>query len=106
MLGDALLRVARRPVQELTQMAGPMTRALLGRGGTAMRARTRNVTEILRLVRRIGSDAADAGADPLQKARRQLAATNEVRLATLEQDVVETIHRIVQAALAPVEEDR
>ena len=105
MLGDALLRVARRPVQELSQMAGPMTRALLSREGASMRARARNVAEILRLVRRIGKDATAADADPIQKARQPLSAIDAPRLATLEQEVVGTVHTIIRVALGPLEEN-
>lgn len=104
MLGDALLRVARRPVQELGQMAGPMTRALLGRQGTSLRERAHNVAHILSLVRQIGADAADESSDPLQKARAFLAEADEKRLDTLERGVVEEVSGIVHAALAPAEE--
>lgn len=104
MLGDALLRVARRPVQELSQMAGPMARAVLHRQGATWRERARNVREILKLVRQIGSDATDESSDPLAKARSSLVAGDEARLLQLEQAVVEEVSEIMRAALAPAEE--
>lgn len=104
MLGDALLRVARQPVQELSQMAGPMARAVLGREGISLRKRARNVAQILSLVRQIGADAADESSDPLQKARAVLVTRDEKRLETLEQAVVEEVSGLVQRALAPAEE--
>lgn len=104
MLGDALLRVARQPVHELSQMAGPMTRAVLGGEGIPVRKRARNVAQILSLVRQIGADASDESSDPLQKARAILANKDDKRLETLEQEVVQEVSRIVKRALAPAEE--
>ena len=105
MLGDPLLRIARRPAQELGQMAGPMTRALLSRQGTSLRERARNVREILQLVRQSGGEAQDASYDPLKKERKKLARADASRLGNLEQEVVEEIGKIVQTAVASEEEE-
>lgn len=100
MLGDALLRVARRPVREMRQMAGPMTRAVLGRKGAPLQERARNVGRILGLIRQIGSDAAGERNDPLQRARAELAASDNAQLAKLEGEVVAEVSAIVQQAVA------
>jgi pyruvate dehydrogenase E1 component alpha subunit len=100
MLGDALLRVARRPVQEMRQMAGPLTRAVLSRQGAPLEERAGNLRQILSLVRQIGRDASDQESDPLARARSDLAASDEARLLTLEQKVVAEVGGIVRRALA------
>lgn len=106
MLGDPLLRIARRPVRELSQMAGPATRAILGRKGTSLRERTRNLGRFLSAIRRIGADASDEHSDPISQSRAALAGVDKERLLTLEQVVVEEVSGIVRKAIAPAEEAR
>jgi TPP-dependent pyruvate/acetoin dehydrogenase alpha subunit len=102
-LGDPLVRVTRRPVQEMMGMAGPLTRAAVSWRGTSMRERVAGVRAIMGLILRTYREqgAGAKGRDPLVRARGRLAL-DEGALQALETNIADEVQAKVRKALEPV----
>ncbi len=97
MLGDALLRAARRPFGEGRRLAGPLLRSALRARGAAAGERLESLQGIASLLRRAARDHRPAGRDPLARARERLAA-DRARLEALEEEVRREIRQVEEAA--------
>ncbi len=98
-LGDPILRLARKPVEEVRRTIGPMARsAVLPRGAPIIK-RLQNLIEISGLGRRYMEENPTTD-DPLGPARERLEPEAE-RLARLEADVATEMQTAVERALAP-----
>lgn len=98
-LGDPLMRLGKKPLREMTPLAGPMIRSLLRPQGTNLSERLTRVGSILRLGGRVAQQKATED-DPILRARQVLTA-DPGRLEALEQAVVDELEAAVQSALVP-----
>jgi TPP-dependent pyruvate/acetoin dehydrogenase alpha subunit len=100
-LGDPLLAALRRPLREMSEMSGPLTRSLIRSGGAPLGERLRGLRSIVRMLlssRRNASDHEEQ--DPLRRARERLTSEPD-RLEALEHDVAKELAQIIHTALAP-----
>jgi len=98
-LGDPLVAAIRRPLREMAEMAGPLTRSFLRSQGASLGSRVRGLRSIVTTVLSSGRDAADhEERDPLRRARKKLT-TDRDRLATLEEDVTQEIQQVIRRAI-------
>ena len=101
-LGDALLRMARRPVQGIGPRLGGIVRALVNPSGASLLQRAEGLRSILALSERVGGKHLEEG-DPIPRARLKLTG-DPARLEALEGEVMVEIQQILQALLGLVEE--
>ncbi len=99
-LGDPLIAAVRRPLRELPQIAGPLTRSLLRWKGAPLGKRAGGLRSIIGTLFSSYRDASDhADRDPLTRARQSLTGEPD-RLEELEQDVRHEIEQVIETALA------
>jgi len=101
-LGDPLVRVARRPVSEMSQMTGPLLKAVARRRGAPAREKADALALILSSIKETTKKLSTTQDDPIQRTRQALLADEE-RLNDLEQQVEREIEQVVERALAPVD---
>jgi acetoin:2,6-dichlorophenolindophenol oxidoreductase subunit alpha len=100
-LGDALLRMRRRPLKEMRPRAGELIRAVTRRKGAPLRQRLAGLESILSLIARQDDKLLEQG-DPVPKTRLRLVR-DPARLEALERIVFEEIREALKAALLPVD---
>ena len=107
MLGDLLVRVARRPVIEMSHLTGPLLRSMARRKGAPMRERVQGLSFILSSIREAIRAQSSARDDSIPRARQKLVpkAGDEIRLLELERQVEQEIQQAVTKALAPQRSD-
>ena len=99
-LGDPLLRIVRRPVAELKDKVGPLTRSAASTRGAGLARRAASVGGITTmLAKAVGM----RGRDPVQKLCGRLDVERG-RLEALEGEVENAVRAAVEAALASLEE--
>lgn len=101
-LGDALLRMRRRPLEEMGPRTGGLIRAATRRKGAPLRQRVAGLESILSLIARQDDKLLEQG-DPLPKTRLRLAE-EPAPLEALEQAVFEEIQEALKAALQPADD--
>lgn len=97
-LGDPLVRMARRPVAELTPRMGPLTSAAVNPQGASVRQRAASLGRITAMLGRTARTHLGPSHDPLQRLRKRLAIASE-HLAELEQAVERFVAATVDQAL-------
>jgi pyruvate dehydrogenase E1 component alpha subunit len=97
-LGDALLESLRHPWAFIRKRGPLMLKGLLGRSGSRLSERIASLRNLVGRARAIQSQA-DAGMDPLRRARSALAGEDMARLAALEAAIRDEIDAVVTAAL-------
>jgi len=98
-LGFQLKKIADGPLKEMSGMAMPLTRSLLGRGGGSLRERTAGLKEVLSAVRSALRDARrDEDNDPIRRARQPLETEPE-RLKDLEDRIEGEVGEVLETAL-------
>ncbi len=95
-LGDPMLLVLRRPVQQLAQIMPALIRSYLRRQGGSLPARTRSMSNIVKALGIMGTGHWLTNQDPLCVAARGLDAG---RMERLEADVREEMERVLDEAL-------
>ncbi len=100
LLGDPLLRIVRRPVSELKDKVGPLTRAVTGGAGAGVMGRAGSLAGITGMLARA---AGMRGRDPVRRLRDRLH-DRAAEVATLEREVEEAVRTAVDAALAGLAE--
>jgi TPP-dependent pyruvate/acetoin dehydrogenase alpha subunit len=101
-LGFQLKKIADEPLKEMSGMALPLTRSLLGRGGGSLRERTAGLKEVLAAVRSTLRDARrDEDNDPIRHARRGLQV-EQGRLKDLEDRIEREVGEALETALREV----
>lgn len=98
MLGDPLLRIARRPLKEMKQMGWPLIKSFVKRKGATIRERKDSVQIITSLIKRTISEKLSKKDDPLVSARKKLGS-NVMRLKELEEEVNQEIREVVDKGL-------
>lgn len=100
-LGDPLLSVARRPVSELAEMAGPMLSSALAGKGTPLRGRIGAVRSLAGSILQSRRDRTDEARDPLVVARRRLESES-IPVDPIEQPVAAEVKAVLEAVLRDV----
>jgi len=99
-LGFQLLKMVRRPVQEMSGMALPLARSFLRSGGAGWSERASGVKEVLAAVRATAGDPRrDDENDPVLRARALLVVDPE-RLRQLEGRIEREVGEVVATARA------
>lgn len=98
MLGDPLLRIARRPLKEMTQMGWPLIKSVVKPKGASIRERKNSVQIITSLIKRTISEKLSKKDDPLVSARKKLGS-NVMRLKELEEEVNQEIREVMDKGL-------
>jgi len=98
-LGDPLLRIARRPLGEMAEMAGPLTRAVVSRRGASLGDRAAGLRNLTALIRRAFAEDRSREGDPLPPARLRLRQENAQRLEELEEEVARSVGLAVADAV-------
>lgn len=102
MLGDPLLRRARRPAgREMREAAWQQVKSFVGPKGATMRERLASVRAISSMLGRARNQASAQG-DPLERTRQKLA--DEAAVQKVEAAVDQEIEQAVQTALLPIGE--
>jgi len=103
-LGDPLLRIARHPVSEITEMTGPLLKSLGRRGGASLAKRAGGLGKIVGVVLRTVREQVRSERDPLAVARKPLAKEPDgrERLEELEESIVLEVGDIARTATEPV----
>lgn len=99
-LGDPLLRIARRPLAEMAEMAGPLTRAAVSRRGASLGDRAAGLRKLTTLIGRAFAEDRRQEGDPLPPARERLREEDGQRLERLEADVAGAVGGAVANAVA------
>jgi hypothetical protein len=93
------MRIAEKPIKEMTPLAGPMIRSVLRLQGTNLSERLTRVGSIMRLGSKVGRQKTSQD-DPVLRARQSLTGDPE-RLEALKQAILDELEDTVQAALNP-----
>jgi acetoin:2,6-dichlorophenolindophenol oxidoreductase subunit alpha len=99
-LGDPLLRIARRPLAELTPRAGPLASAATASGGASVGERAAGLGEIAAILGRAARTQLGSARDPVARLRRRLPIASDA-LARLESEVEAVVAKAVEEALRP-----
>ncbi|MBW8012101.1 MAG: thiamine pyrophosphate-dependent dehydrogenase E1 component subunit alpha [Chloroflexi bacterium] len=102
MLGLQLQRIARQPLKEMGEIAGPLLRSVTRVKGASLRERVESVKEILSMLGKTIKEEYIPGDDPLKLTRQKLIK-DESRLDDLEREVLQEIEIVVEQALEPEE---
>jgi pyruvate dehydrogenase E1 component alpha subunit len=97
-LGDPLLRVARRPLRQMRQMAGSLLKSTFARKGVSKRERIGNVKTTLSFIATSARERSSKQDDPLVRTRRELE-TDGARLEQLEAAVAQEIQAALETTL-------
>jgi pyruvate dehydrogenase E1 component alpha subunit len=101
-LGYQLLKIARDPLREMPDVAGPLTRSMLRAGGAGLRERVAGLKSVIgSVLTTVRDPRRDRSNDPVKRARDALASEPE-RLEDLERGVELEIGRILESALEGV----
>jgi TPP-dependent pyruvate/acetoin dehydrogenase alpha subunit len=98
-LGDPLLRVARRPLGQISQMAGSLLKSTFARKGVSKRERASNVKTVLSMIATSTQERSSEQDDPLARTRRELE-TDGARLGQLEAALAQEIQAALETALS------
>lgn len=100
-LGDPLIAAVRRPLDEVPEMAGPLTRSFLRLRGAPLPQRVNGLRAVVKtLVTSYRDVSAHEDRDPVIRVREKLTA-EPARLAELEEDVTQEVEKVIKSAIAP-----
>ncbi len=102
-LGDALLRMRRRPLAEMGPRAGELIRAVARSKGAPLRQRVAGLGSVLSIIARQDDKLLRQG-DPIPKTRLRLAG-EPARLEELEKAVFEEVQRALDTVLQPADQE-
>jgi TPP-dependent pyruvate/acetoin dehydrogenase alpha subunit len=99
LLGDSMVRIAKKPGKEMSGLAGPLLRSFFGVEGASLGDRTNALSGLVSSVSKVAKGQLRRGNDPLYLLRKKLKNDSE-RLNELEQNVAQEIQQVVNIALA------
>ena len=99
-LGDPLLRIARKPVQEIMNVAGPLMKSVTKMKGGSVAKRTGGLGKVSTLISKTAKEQIIPPKDPLKTVSRKLKSDRN-RLKTINRAVAEEIDRIVANCKTP-----
>jgi pyruvate dehydrogenase E1 component alpha subunit len=97
-LGDPLIRIARHPVKEMKELAGPLLKSVTKKKGTSLGQRAGSLRSVSSLLGKTVKSQLFKEKDPLELLRQKIAADKE-RLKRIEREVKEEIQAAVNKAL-------
>jgi pyruvate dehydrogenase E1 component alpha subunit len=97
-LGDPLIRMARHPIKELSERAGPLLKAMSKKKGTSLGQKAGNLRHVASLLGKTVKGQRSTKKDPLALLRQKLTADNE-RLEGIEREIKEEMQAAVDQAL-------
>ena len=101
-LGFQLIKIARNPLKEMPEIAGPLTHSILRPGGAAIRERMAGLkTVVASVLSTIRDPRRDPANDPLASVRKRFQP-EPVRLQELEDRIEKEINTILESALEEV----
>lgn len=98
-LGDPLLRVVQKPLQQMKDMTVPLLRSVIAKNGLPLRERVSGLGTTISLISQAVKDQHGKRRDPLELTRSRLAKDTR-RLEELHKEVDQEITRAVEAALS------
>jgi TPP-dependent pyruvate/acetoin dehydrogenase alpha subunit len=98
-LGDPLLRVVQKPLQQMKDMTGPLLRSFIAKNGIPLRERVSGIGTTISLISQTVKDQRGERLDPLELTRSRLTK-DASRLDELHNEVDQEITRAVEAALS------
>ena len=98
-LGDAIVRILRKPSREIGEMAGPLMSAIFGFDGASVTKRTSALAELISSIRAVAKSQRRRHNDPVELTRKKLKV-DEDRLNKLENEIEKEIQQIVEIALS------
>jgi pyruvate dehydrogenase E1 component alpha subunit len=101
-LGDALLRIVRRPVSELKDRVGPLLSASISTRGASVGERAASIATITGMLAQAAKMLASPGQDPIKRLRRQLTL-DASELEQLEQDLAAEVGTALERAVSEKE---
>ncbi len=100
-LGDPLIRVARHPVKEMKELAGPLFKSVSKIKGSSMRQRAESLRNVSAILGKTIKRQLLKEKDPLELLRQKIRSDNE-RLERIEKEAKEEIQQAVDKALQMV----
>lgn len=97
-LGDPLIRMARHPVKEMKDMAGPLLKSVTKKKGSSVRQRAGNLRSVSSILGKTVKSQRIKEKDPLALLRQKII-TDKERLKRIEREVKEEIQAAVEKAL-------
>jgi len=97
-LGDPLLRIARHPVKETKELAGPLLKSVTKKKGTSIAQRAGSLRKVSSLLGKTIKSRFMKGKDPVASLRRKLDSDKE-SIEKIEREVKEEIQSVVNEAL-------
>jgi pyruvate dehydrogenase E1 component alpha subunit len=97
-LGDPLLRVVQKPLQQMKDMTVPLLRSVIAKNGLPLRERVSGLGTTISLISQAVKDQHGKRRDPLELTRSRLAKDAR-RLEELHKEVAQEITQAVEAAL-------
>ncbi len=101
-LGDPLLRITRKPIRELKDKIGPLTKAALS-SGASLGKRTASLSTITSILSKAAGMQIARQQDPVAKLRLRLSLPTE-ELTALEEEIAVEVEKALQTATSPLEE--
>lgn len=101
-LGDPLLRIARHPIGEMKETAGPLLKSATKMKGGSPPDRVRSLGTVASLVGKTTKDRFWGRGDPLEVTKGKLKSDKQ-RLKDVEEEVSREIQEVVRTALRPIE---
>lgn len=98
-LGDPLLRVVQKPLQQMKDMTVPLLRSVIAKNGLPVRERVSGLGTTISLISQAVKDQHGKRRDPLELTRSRLAKDTR-RLEELHKEVDQEITQAVEAALS------
>jgi len=98
-LGDPLLRIVRKPIQQMKDMTGPLVRSVIAKSGLPLRERVTGLGATISLISQTAKEQLGERHDPLDLTLSRLSKEKS-RLDELHKDVDQEITRAVEAALS------
>jgi acetoin:2,6-dichlorophenolindophenol oxidoreductase subunit alpha len=99
-LGDPLLQILRKPVDQMKELAGPLFRSFAATKGASLGERIASLGTIISLFGRIANEQYWNRRDPIEVARRRLRK-DKARLDKIAREVDQEIEQVVKIALLP-----
>lgn len=96
-LGDPLLRVVEKPVQELTRISGPLVKSAVNFRGAPMKERVKSLKNIVSLLGKTTKDRFSDKQDPLLKIREKI--DDQEAITSIEEEVNKEMKRVIEEVL-------
>lgn len=103
-LGDPLIRIARSPVKEMRELAGPLIKSLSRIRGSSLSKRTESLGSVTSVLGKTFKQRFIKGNDPIELLAKRIIS-QKIRLEELHQEVAEEIKTIVKKALQSISDN-